>query len=221
MRILLIAATRAELAPTLSWLKEHDNQVGGHLVFTGITGIGSLMTGWWLGRYLSEIHPQVVIQAGVAGSFLPSWSAGQAMAIEKDGMGDLGAWEGDAFRTIYQLGLQSESQPPFQDGWLPNPYSRLLKESGLPLASAVTVNEASTAERDIRRFREAGCMLESMEGAALHYACRQSGIPFIQIRTISNSVGVRDKQQWQLGPAIETLQQYLRHWLPTLKSEWL
>jgi futalosine hydrolase len=60
-----------------------------------------------------------------------------------------------------------------------------------------------------------------MEGAALHFACLQSGIPFIQIRTISNTVGVRDKQQWQLPAAIDSLNQYLQHWLPLIKSEWL
>jgi futalosine hydrolase len=221
MRILLIAATRAELAPTLSWLKAHDNQLGGHLVFTGTTGIGVLMSGWWLGRHLAEIHPQLVIQAGVAGSFHPDWKPGQAMAIQKDFIGDLGAWEGDNFQDVFRLGLLAESQPPFQEGWLVNPHARLLKESGLPLASAVTVNEISTDPKDIGRFQQRGALLETMEGAALHFACLQSGIPFIQIRTISNTVGVRDKRQWQLPAAIDSLNQYLQHWLPLLKSEWL
>ena len=221
MRILLIAATRAELAPTLSLLKANDNQLGGHLVFTGITGIGAMMSGWWLGKYLAEIHPQLVIQAGVAGSFYPDWKPGQAMAIQKDFIGDLGAWESDGFQDVFRLGLLAESQPPFQEGWLVNPHTRLLKESGLPLASSVTVNEISTDPKDIRRFQQSGVMLETMEGAALHFACLQSGTPFVQIRTISNTVGVRDKQHWELSAAIDSLNQYLQHWLPLLKSEWL
>ena len=47
--------------------------------------------------------------------------------------------------------------------------------------------------------------IETMEGAALHYVCLQEDIPFIQIRTISNFVGERDKTKWKLKDAIENL----------------
>lgn len=221
MRILLIAATRAEIAPTLAWLKDHEYQAGGHLIIAAATGIGSLMSGWWLGRHLAEIHPQLVVQAGIAGSFEPDWSAGQAVAVQKDCLADLGAWENDRFRNIFDLQLQNENQPPFNEGWLNNPHDRLLKESGLPVVAAATVNEISTSADDISRLRQEGAAIESMEGAALHFACLQCGVPFIQIRTISNSVGVRDKSKWKMMPAIDALNEYLQHWLPLIKSEWL
>ena len=130
-------------------------------------------------------------------------------------------WENDQFRSIFDLKLQNEDQPPFNQGWLRNPHERLLEQSGLPLADAVTVNEISTSPRNIVHLQDMGARLESMEGAALHFACLQAGLPFLQIRSVSNRVGVRDKSQWQLGPAIQSLNHYLQHWLPLIKSEWL
>jgi futalosine hydrolase len=54
-----------------------------------------------------------------------------------------------------------------------------------------------------------------MEGAALHYVARESNIPFIQIRAISNYIGERDKSKWQMKIAIDhlnqTLLQYIDH----------
>lgn len=52
-----------------------------------------------------------------------------------------------------------------------------------------------------------------MEGAALHYICRDVNIPFIQIRSVSNYVGERNKAHWKMKEAIyqlnETLLQYI------------
>jgi len=48
-----------------------------------------------------------------------------------------------------------------------------------------------------------------MEGAAFHYVCLQQHIPFIQIRSISNIVGVRDKNKWKMKEAIESLNKKL------------
>jgi futalosine hydrolase len=44
-----------------------------------------------------------------------------------------------------------------------------------------------------------------MEGASFFYACEQAGIPGIQIRSISNLVERRNKENWQIGLAIKNL----------------
>ncbi|MCR6720007.1 MAG: futalosine hydrolase [Chitinophagaceae bacterium] len=221
MRILLISATRMELAPVIDWLKERDNQVGDHLIIPGITGVGSLLTGWWLGRHMAEINPQLVIQAGVAGSFSAAWEPTQPLAVERDTIGDLGAWEASGFKSVFDLHLIHPDLPPFHQSWLINPHQQLLQQTGLPLVASATVNQVTTREEDIHRLRSAGVKLETMEGAAGHYACLQAGIPFLQIRTVSNAVGVRDKQEWQMATAVRALNDYLINWLPALKTNQL
>ncbi len=43
---------------------------------------------------------------------------------------------------------------------------------------------------------------ESMEGAALHYVCLMEKIPFLQIRSISNYIGERNKKKWDMMDSI-------------------
>ena len=44
-----------------------------------------------------------------------------------------------------------------------------------------------------------------MEGAALHYVCLHEKIPFLQLRTVSNYVGERNKTKWNIADAFENL----------------
>jgi futalosine hydrolase len=55
-----------------------------------------------------------------------------------------------------------------------------------------------------------------MEGASLHYVGRETGIPFIQIRSISNYVGERDKSKWLLKESIEGLNKVLLQYVDKL-----
>jgi futalosine hydrolase len=49
-----------------------------------------------------------------------------------------------------------------------------------------------------------------MEGAALHYIAILEKIPFLQIRSLSNFIAERDKQQWKLKESITSLNQALQ-----------
>jgi futalosine hydrolase len=51
--------------------------------------------------------------------------------------------------------------------------------------------------------------IETMEGAALHYICLQENVPFLQLRSISNYVGERNKEKWKLKEAIDNLNEAL------------
>jgi futalosine hydrolase len=63
---------------------------------------------------------------------------------------------------------------------------------------------------DCEAFQRNGIpLVESMEGAALHYVCLMEGIPFLQIRSVSNVTGDRDKNRWKLKEAIENLNKSL------------
>ena len=50
-----------------------------------------------------------------------------------------------------------------------------------------------------------GADIESMEGAAFHYVCLQQKIKFLQLRSISNVAGERDKTKWMMKEAINNL----------------
>lgn len=58
-----------------------------------------------------------------------------------------------------------------------------------------------------------GAVIESMEGAALHYVALMESVPFLQIRAVSNYIGERDKSKWLLQKAIGNLNQQLERLL--------
>src|SRR5690606_23292382 len=55
--------------------------------------------------------------------------------------------------------------------------------------------------------------LESMEGAAVFYACAQEELPCIQVRAISNYVEQRDKSSWKIDLAITNLNNWLQKFI--------
>src|SRR5579863_7177831 len=104
MRILLAAATTVEIQPTLDFLLKGDTPR--HKISTLITGVGSLPTTWTLMRQIDSDRPDLIIQAGIAGSFTGA-PAGQVLVIRDEMLGDLGVWEDGRFKTLFDLRLVS------------------------------------------------------------------------------------------------------------------
>jgi len=70
----------------------------------------------------------------------------------------------------------------------------------------ITVNTAHGDPRSIAAIRERFApQVESMEGAAFMYACLTHGVPFAQVRTVSNMVERRNRAAWKLTEAIANL----------------
>jgi nucleoside phosphorylase len=58
-----------------------------------------------------------------------------------------------------------------------------------------------------------------MEGAALFHACLTLGVPFLELRAVSDLVGPRDKAAWDIPGAIKVLNEHLVRVVDTLASE--
>ncbi len=135
-------------------------------------------------------------------------------------MPDLGCGKGGGFKTLFDLGLNGPDDPPYSGGLLINPYKKLLELSGLEQVSAISVNEITTDPARIGWLQQNGApVVESMEGAALHYACLSEHIPFLQIRSVSNEVGVRDKQNGISRQRFEALNETLGGLLERLAAQ--
>jgi futalosine hydrolase len=205
MHILLAAATTYEIQPTIDFPPNPRL----HRISTLITGVGSLATAWSLMQKIDRERPHLIIQAGIAGCFTGR-PAGEVLAIRDETLADLGVWEDHQFKTPFDLQLADPNQPPFTAGRLVNPYPTLLTFTGLETVSAITVNEISTnPDRiDWHRTRTAA-VIESMEGGALHYVCLRERVAFLQLRSVSNKIGDRDKSRWDIPLAIQRLNEQL------------
>lgn len=173
------------------------------------TGIGVVNTTYRLLKKLSNSSFDLVIQAGIGGAFKKETGLGDVLMIGQDTFGDLGMEEKENFQTVFQAGFASADEHPFSDGWLKN-NNDFLKRISLPVVKAVTVNKVTDDLLQQQQLRLAfNPDVESMEGAALHYVCLLEKIPFIQIRSISNYVGERNKANWKLKESLANLNKVL------------
>lgn len=210
MRILVIAATKAEIEPFTGSNKN---------VEILITGVGVPSTIYLLQKKLLQKETDLVIQAGIAGSFTEAIDLGDVVSVKQDTFADIGMEEKEQFTSIFNSGFTDKDAFPFNDGWLINS-NDLLNSLSLPTVKGITVNKVSDSlvqkQQLIKGFAP---QVESMEGAALHYVCLQENIPFIQIRSISNFIGERDKSRWKLKSAIINLNEELNKLIDKLLKQ--
>jgi futalosine hydrolase len=211
MRILFVAATEAEIGKLIADLRfaDYDCDQGSHIscelrdaynrheVSTLVTGVGMVATAYALGRRLATNQYDLVINLGIAGSFDRTIALGEVVEVTEDRFSELGAEDDEAFLTIEQLGFGESIFSSTYD--LPAAF-------GIRKVSAVTVNTVHGNEANIRKLTSRiNPQLESMEGAAFFYTCKQAGMPGIQIRAVSNYVERRNRDAWQIGLAIKNL----------------
>lgn len=196
MQILLVVATKAEIHLPESVEKKAD---------VLITGVGIPATLYKLQKRLSQKKYDCVIQAGIAGSFTDEIKLGDVVLVKKDLFADIGMEEKDTFTSIYNTPFVNKNEFPYSDGWLVND-GALIDQFNYKKANAITINKVSDSQLQQQQFMSNFYPeIESMEGAAMHFVCLQENIPFLQVRSISNKVGIRDKKEWKIKEAIENL----------------
>lgn len=201
MQLLLCASTEFEIKPTIELIREENIKNVDIL----ITGVGMMATAYSLAKAISQKRPDFILQAGVAGCLNEKLPLTKIVLVENENIGDLGVEENGAFKTLFDLKLLDKSSSPWLNGKLSNNVE-VLKSTGLTIVDGVTVNEISTNKNRIDYYRDQlNASIESMEGAALHFVALQEKIPFLQMRSLSNFVGERDKSKWVIDIAIANL----------------
>ncbi len=214
MQVLVTAATAKEIEPFLE-LHRKSNKFSDVDVL--ITGIGLTSTAYHLTRQMQLKRPDIIIQAGVAGCFDKKIPLGSVLLIKQDAIADQSVIELKKLKTLFALNLVPQNQFPFRKGWLVNTHLALAKKIRLKTVNGISVNQITTSKQMIRFYEnEFHPVTESMEGAALHYVCLMEKIPFLQIRSISNYIGERNKKKWNMKESILNLNKSLIQLLESL-----
>ena len=204
--ILIVAATAKEINPFIELTRTGDINNADIL----ISGIGLTASTYHLAKQLALKKYDLVIQAGVAGSFDLKIPLGTVVAVKQDAIADQSVVELQKLKTLFDLKLVPQDQYPYKKGWLINPNQDVLKKIKLKIVKGISVNQISTSKQMIKFYRDVfDPVTESMEGAALHYVCISENIPFVQIRSISNYIGERNKQKWDMNESITNLNEAL------------
>ncbi len=213
MKIIITSATEFEVALAKQKIKSTK---GVDISFV-VTGVGMLATAINLSKIIYEQTPDFIIQAGIAGCFDASIPLGKTMLVEEEFLGDLGVNENGKWKDIFDLGLIKSNTKPFKKKGIINLQTKLYNHLNLSIIKSVTVNQISTDENHIKQLvKKYNPTIETMEGAALHYVCNLYKIPYLQIRSISNYIGERDKSKWKIKLAIDNLAQTLKGFIKSL-----
>ena len=202
MHLLVVAATEGELSSLDTGVLA--GRAGVEVV---ITGVGMVATAAHVSRALARTRFDLAINLGVCGAFDRTLALGSVVHVTSDRLSELGVEDGSAFVPADAIGLVPADQAPFTGGCLVNaaPPASICLEA-LPRVSAVTVNTVHGDEASIAAVvGRCHPQVESMEGAAFMYACLVAGVPFAQVRAVSNYVERRDRAAWRLPEAIASL----------------
>ncbi|MES2267996.1 MAG: futalosine hydrolase [Bacteroidota bacterium] len=204
MRILFVAATEFEVESLKSAVESQKQpQNSGFQTLDYrllITGVGMVATAYSLGRELAKNRYDLAINLGIAGSFDRDIALGEIVEITEDTIAELGAQDDEAFLTIADMGF---GESVFKAS---KQLNDVYNGASLKQATAITVNTVHGHEASIQKIQQRlNPQIESMEGAAFFFACREAGVPAIQIRAVSNYVEKRNRDAWQIGLAVKNL----------------
>lgn len=198
MKILIVAATKAEIQPFI------ETQPACDIL---ITGVGMVATAYKLAKQLSTNSYDLVINAGIAGSFDRTIVLGSAVQVISDGFPELGAEDGDSFIDLFSMGFVDKDEVPFKNKRLENSF--FIED--MQKVTGVTVNKVHGNEVNIAKLQQQfPAQVESMEGAAFLYVCLLEGVKCVQLRTISNYVERRNREAWNIPLAVKNLNTELK-----------
>jgi futalosine hydrolase len=220
VKILIVSATKQEL-DLLS--QQFNNQViindnltsynykklNIHILITGVSYV-SLM--YFLTLTLEKFKFDIVINAGIAGSYNKSFEKGTVINVRSEVFSDFLIEDNENLFTLFEKGLIGINDIPFQNGKLFNDtkYDNHIINN-LDKADAITSN---TIHGNIDSIEQVNKLfhpdIETMEGAGFFYICLMKKVPFIQIRCISNMVEPLNKTNWEIRSAIRILNDKLK-----------
>ena len=148
-----------------------------------------------------------VMSAGIAGA-LPNSGLriGEIVIANKCVYAEEGLMTPDGFQDMKQMGFSLgnfDGNTVPVDAWMLEQLSPL----GTVGAIATVATCSGTDERAKLVEERTSCICEAMEGAAVVHAANRVSASGIEIRSISNRTGDRDKQEWDIELALNTLGQ--------------
>jgi futalosine hydrolase len=164
-------------------------------------GVGPAAAAAGTARLVATGRYRAVISAGIAGGFPGRAPVGATVLAARSVAADLGAESPGGFLPIEELGFGTSvlaADPALLTG-----LSEALPEAvvGDVLTLATVTGTAATAATLAARHPQA--VAEAMEGFGVAVAA--AGLPFAELRTISNPIGPRDRASWRLREALDAL----------------
>jgi futalosine hydrolase len=216
VRLLLVTALPAEADAVGAALPDPSpTRIGPYAATTGTTGVGEVaVLAGGVGPAAAAAATaavlalaarwDAVLSVGVAGGFPGRAAVADVVVATATLAADLGADSPDGFLALGELGFPGDRfAAPLAAGLT----ARLRAASVGPVTGPIlTVSTVTgTAARAGRLATRHDAVAEAMEGAGVATAAGAFGVPFGEVRTVSNLVGDRERARWEIPRALAAL----------------
>jgi futalosine hydrolase len=201
--VLLVTAVAVELHAVLAEVPARSRRALVGLV----GGIGPVAAAVSTAGALARLDRAVglVVSIGIAGGFAGRAGIGSTVLGTSSVFADLGAATDEGFLDLRGLGLgvdvtlTSTADADLVGGLA----ARTDAGTGTVLTLATMTGTDSRAAE--LAAAHPGALAEAMEGHGVAAAAAAAGVPWLEVRTISNVVGRRDRAAWDLPAALSAL----------------
>jgi len=183
-------------------------ETGGKDVLVVAGGVGPAAAAAAAAYAVATHDVSLVVSMGVAGAFASArLQHGDTAIATTIVAADLGAMSPERFLDLAALGLDGGAAvdcPPELVGIARD----RIAASGLHVAVGAILTLSTmtgTSERAAELMGRHGGVAEAMEGAGVAHVASLHGLPVLEVRTISNEVGLRDRTSWDLVTALTSL----------------
>jgi len=167
-----------------------------------ITGMGIANTIFSLTKYLTENKVKNIVNIGIGGAYPSSKLAiGEVAIISDDNYSDFGLTMEKSFNKLNEIHLNlNDYQKEITENKVEIKHKIELKMPDQKKYTAASGNTVSAISGDnFWAFRQEMIwkrQVESMEGAAVIDVANRFGLNCVQLRAISNIVGIQNKKLW-------------------------
>ncbi|MGH1346253.1 MAG: futalosine hydrolase [Nannocystales bacterium] len=201
------------MAGRILWAYAHPKEAEGlDLPHSVELGVGKVEATLALTRALCGALPDVVINFGVAGAFPASGlEVGDVCLVTQETFADEGLVTQDGFEDLVALKLAEGVEWSADSVWTQR-VADVLGE--VPRIRGTTVSTISGTDALAAAYADrVQAAVETMEGAAVARVCDAFGVPWVQLRSISNRVGDRERGGWDIRLAKTRLHEAARRLL--------
>lgn len=177
-------------------------------------GVGPALAGAATARLLALAEAagrpyRAVVSAGIAGGFAGRVLVGGTVLATRSVAADLGAESPEGFIPVDELGMPPEllgiaTALPADPGLL-GALRTALPEATVGAVLTVSTVTGTAASTEALAARHPDAVAEAMEGYGVAVAAAQAGLPFAELRTVSNPIGPRDRGAWRMKEAFAAL----------------
>ncbi|MCW2543468.1 MAG: futalosine nucleosidase [Frankiales bacterium] len=206
--LLAVVATPQECSALLGGLTATPLDLGPYrAVSTGtaavvVSGIGPAAAAATTATAVSRLEIDLVLSLGICGGFPGAAGIGDVVIATDLVAADLGADSPEGFLAMGQLGWADDSYAVPTD-LITAAADQLGEVVTGPVITVSTVT--GTAARVGQLAERHGAVAEAMEGWGVLTAALPHGLPVLEVRTVSNTVGIRDTSTWDFSAALTAL----------------